>query len=532
MLRLPDDREGWPLGTCVHELVQEEGPATAAVDELGAPWVRIDVNWLEVERAEGTFAWAEMDRMVDTARAHGALVFATLAYTPGWATDGGERLGVPYTVDHYRRFVAATVERYRDRVKHWGLWNEPEQGGRFWSGTPEQFVDFILRPGFEAVRATDPEGLVLGPDSGSPEWLDRILLAGGGAYIDVFTLHVYACCDDTDNVAKVLWRLDGTGGLPWDESLRRVIERNGLGEKPVWVTEVGWKTLTPDWEGRQADYEVGLLDAMLARPWWTKTIFYELYDATPCDPAADNCWGIVRTDWSRKPAFVALRDWLPAHVPQAEAGPDVSVRPGVELVLDGTASADPDGTLVLHRWDFDRSDGVYAEAEGAVVTRVYDRPGTYVATLVVTDDHGLEDADTVTVDVGGLAPCETETTCASIDDCALAPIECACPGAWTCNAAGRCQWRCDDVPDGGPTDTTPDGPVDDVGLEVDEGTDAEAVDASDARDVGGSPAPPAGGCTCAAAAAGDGRSPTPLLALALLLVRRRGARHPRPLIRL
>jgi hypothetical protein len=439
--------------------------------------------------------------MVDAARAHGYLVYATLAYTPAWATSGDVRSGVPFTPEHYGRFVTAVVERYRDRVKHWGLWNEPE-GSRFWAGTAEQFVEYVMRPGFEAVRAADPGALVLGPDSGNDDWLDDIFAAGGGDYVDIITVHVYACCDDTDDVRKVLLRLDCTGGWPWDNCRRRVIERRGLGDKPVWLTEVGWKTLTPEWETKQADYYVGLLDAMLERPWWRKTIFYELYDATPCDAAVDNCWGIIRPDWSRKPAFDALRGWVAAHQPRAEAGADVSVRRGEEVFLDGSTSTDPDGDLVLFRWDFDRRDGVYAEAEGAAASHVYDVPGSYVATLVVTDNDGLEDGDTVTIAVGDLGPCETSVPCAAAGDCATVELPCACPGSWICNASSRCEWRCDEPPDGGPP---PDG-GDDAAAEDDAAADEPGEGAADA-DVATGETSPDDGTSIDDGAAGDGTLP-------------------------
>jgi len=76
----------------------------------------------------------------------------------------------------------------------------------------------------------------------------------------------------------------------------------------------------------------------------------------------------------------------------------------VPVAFDGAASHDPDGTIVAHRWDFDRSDGVVEEAKGAKTSHVYSKPGSYVATVVVTDNHGLEDADTVAVSIGPAPP--------------------------------------------------------------------------------------------------------------------------------
>ncbi|WP_119462357.1 PKD domain-containing protein [Rhodospirillaceae bacterium SYSU D60014] len=68
--------------------------------------------------------------------------------------------------------------------------------------------------------------------------------------------------------------------------------------------------------------------------------------------------------------------------PVAAAGPDRKVAVGEIIAFDGRGSLDHDGKLVHYAWDFgDKSEGV-----GAEVPYAYDRPGTYEAALVVTDD--------------------------------------------------------------------------------------------------------------------------------------------------
>ncbi|MDJ0962290.1 MAG: PKD domain-containing protein [Acidimicrobiia bacterium] len=70
-------------------------------------------------------------------------------------------------------------------------------------------------------------------------------------------------------------------------------------------------------------------------------------------------------------------------------------------------SFDPDGTIVNYHWDF--GDG--NETDGFAPEHTYSEPGTYEATLTVTDDEGATDTDTVTV----VATSEPPTAVASAD---------------------------------------------------------------------------------------------------------------------
>lgn len=54
-------------------------------------------------------------------------------------------------------------------------------------------------------------------------------------------------------------------------------------------------------------------------------------------------------------------------------------------------------------WDFDKADGVSADAEGQAITRKFRKPGVYVITMTVSDVYGLKKAHTseITVTVNG-----------------------------------------------------------------------------------------------------------------------------------
>ncbi len=83
--------------------------------------------------------------------------------------------------------------------------------------------------------------------------------------------------------------------------------------------------------------------------------------------------------------------------PVAEAGPDQTVVAGETVVLNGSASLDPDGTLVEWRWDFDATDGLAVDATGPYAQTSYAMPGDYTVTLTIENAEGESDTDTLIV---------------------------------------------------------------------------------------------------------------------------------------
>jgi outer membrane protein assembly factor BamB len=96
--------------------------------------------------------------------------------------------------------------------------------------------------------------------------------------------------------------------------------------------------------------------------------------------------------------------------PIANLGKDQTVNEGDIVQLDGSASYDPDGTIVSYEWDFDVSDGLCWEtggipnATGPTPTHVYGDDGVYVATLRVTDNDNLSTADKRNITVLNVDP--------------------------------------------------------------------------------------------------------------------------------
>ena len=72
--------------------------------------------------------------------------------------------------------------------------------------------------------------------------------------------------------------------------------------------------------------------------------------------------------------------------PVADAGPNHVCCLDAESDFDGSGSFDADGDSLSYAWNF--GDG--NSGEGAKVTHVYSKPGTYIVTLTVNDNSGTK----------------------------------------------------------------------------------------------------------------------------------------------
>lgn len=90
--------------------------------------------------------------------------------------------------------------------------------------------------------------------------------------------------------------------------------------------------------------------------------------------------------------------------PVAVSGGPYSGGTNLPIQFNGTGSSDPDGNNLTYAWDF--GDG--STGSGATPTHAYAFPGTYIVTLVVTDDGApsLSDTDITTAQVVTTVPAQ------------------------------------------------------------------------------------------------------------------------------
>lgn len=194
--------------------------------EAGVGWARSDFWRVMIQKRDGSFEFDRMDRVVSLAHRQGMQVLPILCYEVDWAEPAYQNL------DPWLAYVRRTVERYRGQLRHWEVWNEPNYG-RFWpeSNNPATYVS-LLKPTYELIKSIDPDATVLtaGLSQVPLHWVESFYQAGAAPYFDVMNVHPYRFPSEPE------------AGRLYEElvELRQLMTKHGDGDKPIWVTEVGW----------------------------------------------------------------------------------------------------------------------------------------------------------------------------------------------------------------------------------------------------------------------------------------------------
>ncbi len=297
----------------------------AAVAELGAGWVRFDVDWSWIERRRGRYDWTATDRGVDAARAAGLRVLAVLAYTPSWARAAGTTdKHPPDDPQAFARFATTAAQRYAGRVEAWQVWNEPNTAA-FWRPRPDaEAYAALALPAVDAIRRVDPDVTIVsaglaavgdlpdGSEQSQARYLRDLDEADALGVFDAIGLHPYTF----SYPFSPLEPFDGNAFLALPD-LHALIERLTGQDLPLWLTEYGFPTRparTPDpedgtvTEDRQRDYVIASIRQAQQWPFTGPLFLYTDRDRSDTD--GFDTFGLRRFDGSPRPLYDALRSAL------------------------------------------------------------------------------------------------------------------------------------------------------------------------------------------------------------------------------
>lgn len=330
---------------------------TTALRGLGSEWVRMSIRWSDsVESSDGTYnssTLSSFDRAVDLARGAGYRIILMVDGSPSWAHDGTNSSSPPRDNAELAEFMAFLASRYAGKVQAYEVWNEPNVPASWPSGPDPARYAQMLRAVAPAIRSADPTAKVVfaGLSRNDYDYLEGVYTAMPdiGDFFDVMATHPYVYyglspeavwLDDDGRISK--------GAFSAYREVHATMEAHG-DTKPIWFTEFGWSTsaqsvlydqgVSPE---TQADYLARAYRCLEQDPYVEVATWYALRDQIWQDDA--DAWaaqlGLMTTGATRKPAYDALRDYVPGTSGCAYEDPFAPIDPE-EPAPEPTPDPDP-----------------------------------------------------------------------------------------------------------------------------------------------------------------------------------------------
>ncbi|TAM84786.1 MAG: hypothetical protein EPN47_01350 [Acidobacteria bacterium] len=321
------------LGTNAVLYTVEDADLIASLGSPGKVGARVTFYWSDIEPTDGNWQFAVYDDLVKRATDGNIPLLGVVAYAmKRVAATATSMQGDPWAlsfcppddIGQFATFAGMAAARY-PQVKYWEIWNEPN-AAYFWRPSPEpaRYTE-LLKSSYAAVKAANPNAVVvlggLSPGVGSGQlnttiassFLQSVYQNGGKNYFDAVGFHPY------------------NGGAPPDSylagyvnSVHDVMAQNGDGNKPVWVTEIGWYVGTGGnalSEAQQADYLSSAFTILYDLNFVQRAYWYNLKDysnpatavvpspGTVCGPGVGTPvdYGLFQYSGSPRPAADAFR---------------------------------------------------------------------------------------------------------------------------------------------------------------------------------------------------------------------------------
>lgn len=230
--------------------------------DAGIKWIKQQFPWEEIEQSrKGEFfdqtwqkpSWQKFDEIVDLAEQFGLQLIVRVDRSPAWARQAdAPPEAPPANFADFGDFLAILAERYKGRISHYQLWNEPNLAHEW--GTPPDpkgYVD-LLGIGYQRIKEVDESIKVLTAPLAitlerSPramvelDYLEEMYQHGAAAYFDIMSANAYGLefppsAEPDPNVLN----------FRRVELLRNIMEQNNDSEKAVWFNEYGWNASPPD----------------------------------------------------------------------------------------------------------------------------------------------------------------------------------------------------------------------------------------------------------------------------------------------
>lgn len=197
----------------------------------------------------------------------------------------------------WRNYVTSQVTKYKGRITHWEIWNEPPN---FTTNKSPAAYAAVVGAAYDAAKAVDPDVQIgLAAKSNHVNWLAESIASGARDKFDFVTLHPY-------EVAAMLpfgWEGQFMGIVPGMRRMLKAVNPAKAGV-PVMFTEIGIPASPPASGGVGPDIQADVLT--------------QIYTMAIAQGAARTYWfdpkdsegltmGLTTSDGTKRPAWYAMR---------------------------------------------------------------------------------------------------------------------------------------------------------------------------------------------------------------------------------
>ncbi|MFH1281162.1 MAG: family 1 glycosylhydrolase [Candidatus Omnitrophota bacterium] len=283
------------------------------MQSAGVGWVRLDFLWQDIEPVEGKFDFVKYDKVVELLKVKGIHILGVLHYSADWASSCGEWNCPPKDNKIFVNYASKIIQRYKDQVKYWEVWNEPDSAVYWKQQDSLKSYGGLLKDVYLAAKEIDPECKILnGGIANGLASINHLYDNGTQDYFDILNLHFFETPLHGQNAIKAV--------ASYAKLAYKVMVRNGDAHKKIWITEIGCpglhrKLSTNNWwmgnnptEAQQAQWLKDVYTELLKNPQVEK-IFWAFFRDTKkhWDNGVDY-FGLVRWDYSIKPSFKAYKE--------------------------------------------------------------------------------------------------------------------------------------------------------------------------------------------------------------------------------
>jgi len=278
--------------------------------EAGVSYVRVDMLWQDMEPEPNNWNFKKYDYLVNLLTQNHIRILGLLSYSVSWA--GKDWNYPPYDNATFVNYAKRVVSRYKDKVKYWEIWNEPDSPVYWVERDEMKGYAQLLKESYQVIKESDPSAKVVlgGLTSEALFPLKNIYRNGGKDYFDVVNIHPFTnpLAPGRLQRVKVIYK-----------NIRKEMVKNGDGHKKIWFTEIGcpgvkeavkangwWEGKSPT-EKQQARWVREIYSELLSLEDVEKIFWAFFRDTKEHFKNGVDYFGLVRWDFSKKPGVSAYK---------------------------------------------------------------------------------------------------------------------------------------------------------------------------------------------------------------------------------